>query len=124
MYKPQDTVELVNELNEKGYENLRKLGELQMSAWNGLVEKQMAAFNLVVDSAVAQVTLTGEGKEPQELLRAQIELNRKLADDVTAVTRESVELVQQTGEQIRTWAEDAMRQAGEEAEKVSEKVAA
>jgi phasin family protein len=124
MYKPQDTVEMINDLNEKGYQSLRKLGELQMSAWNGLMEKQMAAFNLVVDSAVAQAELVGEGREPQDLMRAQVELNRKLADDVTAVSRDSVELIQKTGEQIRDWAEGAVRQASEEAEKVSEKVAA
>ncbi len=124
MIKTQETVAMMNELGSKGYENLRELGELQMAAWNGLMEKQMQAFNLVVDSAVAQVALVGEGKEPQELLRDQIELNRKLAEDVTEVTRESVELVQKTGEDIRGWAEAAVRQAGEEAEKVSEKVAA
>jgi len=124
MFKAQETVEVINELGDKGYQNLLKLGELQMSAWNGLMEKQMQAFNLVVDNAVAQVSLAGEGKEPQELLQGQIELNRKLADDVTAVTRESAELVRQAGEEIRGWAEDAVRQASEEAEKVSEKVAA
>ena len=103
MIKTQETVEMMNELGSKGYESLRQLGELQMSAWNGLMEKQMQAFNLVVDSAVAQVALVGEGKEPQELLRDQIELNRKLAEDVTVVTRESAELVQKAGEDIRGW---------------------
>jgi len=124
MYKPQETVEMMNELGTLGYNSLRQLGELQMAAWNGLMEKQMEAFNVAVDTAVAQVQLVSEGKEPQELVQAQVELNRKLADEMIGKTRESVELVQKAGEDVRGWAEEAVKQATAEAEKVSEKVAA
>ena len=124
MYKPQETVEMMNELGSMGYNSLRQLGELQMAAWNGLMEKQMEAFNVAVDTAVAQVQLVSEGKEPQELVQAQVELNRKLADEMIGKTRESVELVQKAGEDVRGWAEEAVKQATAEAEKVSEKVAA
>jgi len=124
MYKPQETVEMMNELGTLGYNSLRQLGELQMAAWNGLMEKQMEAFNVAVDTAVAQVQLVSEGKEPQELVQAQVELNRKLADEMIGKTRESVELVQKAGEDVRGWAEEAVKQAAAEAEKVSEKVAA
>jgi len=124
MYKPQETVEMMNELGTKGYNSLRQLGEMQMAAWNGLMEKQLQAFNVAVDSAVAQVQLVAEGKEPQELVQAQVELNRKLAEEMMAKTRESFELVQKAGEDVRGWAEEAVKQASAEAEKVSEKVAA
>jgi phasin family protein len=124
MYKPQETVEMMNELGTKGYNSLRQLGELQMAAWNGLMEKQMEAFNMAVDSAVAQAQLVSEGKEPQELVQAQVELNRKLADQMIAKSRESFELVQKAGEDVRGWAEEAVKQATAEAEKASEKVAA
>jgi phasin family protein len=124
MYKPQETVEMMNELGTKGYNSLRQLGEMQMAAWNGLMEKQMEAFNMAVDSAVAQVQLASAGKEPQELVQAQVELNRKLADQMIGKTRESFELVQKAGEDVRGWAEEAVKQATAEAEKVSEKVAA
>ena len=124
MHKPQETVEMMNELGSMGYNSLRQLGELQMAAWNGLMEKQMEAFNVAVDTAVAQVQLVSEGKEPQELVQAQVELNRKLADEMIGKTRESVELVQKAGEDVRGWAEEAVKQATAEAEKVSEKVAA
>ena len=124
MYKPQESVEMMNELGTKGYNSLRQLGEMQMAAWNGLMEKQLQAFNVAVDSAVAQVQLVAEGKEPQELVQAQVELNRKLAEEMMAKTRESFELVQKAGEDVRGWAEEAVKQATAEAEKVSEKVAA
>lgn len=124
MNKAQETAEMFNDLGSKGYNSLRQLGELQMAAWNGLMEKQMTAFGMVFDSAVAQVKLASEGKEPQELLREQVELNRKLAEQMMETTRESVELVQKNGEDVRAWAEDAIKQATVEAEKVSEKVAA
>jgi phasin family protein len=115
---------MMNELGTKGYNSLRQLGEMQMAAWNGLMEKQLQAFNVAVDSAVAQVQLVAEGKEPQELVQAQVELNRKLAEEMMAKTRESFELVQKAGEDVRGWAEEAVKQASAEAEKVSEKVAA
>jgi phasin family protein len=124
MNKAQETVEMMNDLSSKGYNSLRALGEMQMAAWNGLMEKQFEAFSAVVETAVAQTQLVGEGKEPQELIREQVELNRKLAEQMIEKTRESVELVQKAGEDVRGWAEVAVKQATTEAEKVSEKVAA
>lgn len=124
MNKAQETVEMFNDLGGKGYDNLRRLGELQMATWNGLMERQMSVFGRVVDSAVAQVKLAGEGKEPQEMLRGQMELNRQLAEQMMEAARESVELMQKNGEEFREWAEEAIKQATTEAEKMSEKVAA
>lgn len=124
MSNAQETVEMMNELGTKGYNSLRQLGEMQLAAWNGLMEKQIEVFNVVVETTVAQVQLAGEGKEPQEVLQTQVELNRKLAEQMIEKTRESVELVQKAGEDYRGWAEEAVRQATEEAGKVSDKVAA
>lgn len=124
MNKAQETVEMMNDLGTKGYNSLRQLGELQMATWSKLMEKQVETFNAVVDSAVAQVQLASEGKEPQELIRAQVELNRQLAEEIIGKTRESFEVVQKSSEDVRGWAEEALKQATAEAEKAAEKVAA
>jgi hypothetical protein len=123
MTDAKQTVEMMNEFGTRGYETLRELGELQMGAWNLLMEKQMSAFNAVVDTAVAQVQLASEGKDYQEVLSGQVELSRKLADDMMATSRETVELVQETTEKLRGWAEGATKQATEQAEKVAKQAA-
>lgn len=119
MTDAKQTVEMMNEFGTRGYESLRELGDLQMGVWNQLIEGQMAAFNAVVDTAVAQVQLATEGKDYQEVLNGQVELSRKLADDMMAKGRETVELVQETTEKLRGWAEGVAKQATEQAEKVA-----
>ena len=123
MMNVKETVDNMNELGSKGYENLRQLGELQMSTWNKLMEKQLEVFNTVIEGAVEGVKLVGETKDYQEAVNAQVELSSKLAGQVADKTRETVELVQQAGEEYRGWAEDLAKEAGEQVNKAVQEAA-
>ena len=123
MNNAKETVEMMNDLGSKGYESLRQLGELQMTTWNKLMEKQMEAFNTVVDNAVAQISLANDAKDVQDVVRGQVDLNRKLAEEMVEKTRESAELVQAAGEEYRAWAEEAVKEVTEQVTKAAEQAA-
>jgi phasin family protein len=118
MMNAKETVNAMNDLGNKGYESLRQLGELQMATWNKLMEKQLEVFNAAVDGAVESAKLAGEAKDYQEAVTAQAELSRKLAEQMANKTRETVELVQEAGEEYRGWIEGVAKDAGEQANKV------
>lgn len=119
MINTQQAAEMMNEMANKGYENLRQLGELQMTTWNQLMEKQMTTFNTVVESAIAQGQAMSDAKDYQEAVRSQMDLTRKLAEEMVDQTRESVELVQQAGEKYRSFAETVVKEVAEEASKAA-----
>ena len=117
------TFETINEMGSDSYQNLRKLGEMQMNNWNKMLEKQMETFSLMMGNAVSQAELLSNSKDYSEMLKGQMELTQKLAEDLAEKTRESSEFVQQAGEEYRVWAEDAVKQATDKFSEVSQKAA-
>ena len=118
-----DTIETMNDMGTTAYNNLRKLGEMQMNTWNQMFEKQMETFNLVMGSVVSQAELASEAKDYPDMLKAQMGLNQKLAEELAEKTRESAEMVQQVGEEYRGWAETVTQQATEKFTAAAKKAA-
>jgi len=118
-----ETIETMNEMGTKTYDSLRKLGEMQLSTWNKLFEKQIETFNMVMANAVSQAELASEAKDYSEILKGQMTLNQKLGEDLIEKTRETAEFVQQTGEEYRTWAEAAVKEASDKFTAVAKKAA-
>lgn len=123
MTKAQETVEAINAANSAAYDNLRKLGDLHMTTWNSLMQQQMAVMNSVVDTAVAQVKLYGDSKDYAEMFNGQVELNRKLAEEMVEKSRATVELAQQAGEAYRGWAEETVSQVNDQVSKAAQQAA-
>ena len=118
-----ETIETMNDLGTTAYDNLRKLGELQLNTWNQMFEKQMETLNLVVGNVVSQAELAGEAKDYSEIMKGQMSLNQKLAEDLVEKTRESAELVQKAGEEYRSWAEAVAKQTTDKVASVARKAA-
>ena len=110
-----ETIETMNEMGTTAYDNLRKLGEMQMNTWNKVFEKQMETFNMIMGNVVAQAELASEAKDYQDALRGQITLGQKLAEELVEKTRETAEFAQQTGETYRAWAEEIVKETAEKA---------
>ena len=118
-----ETIETMNDLGTTAYDNLRKLGELQLTTWNQMFEKQMETFNLVMGNVVSQAELASEAKDYPEMMKGQMSLNQKLAEDLVEKTRESAELVQKAGEGYRSWAEAVAKQTTDKVTSVARKAA-
>ena len=118
-----ETMKTFNEMGEATYENLRKLGELQMNTWKQALDKQMEVFNLVMGNVVSQVELSKDSKDYSDLMKGQLELNQKLTESLIQKTRESAEFVQQVSEEYRGWTEAVVKQATDNINDVAKKVA-
>jgi phasin family protein len=118
-----ETMKTLNEMGATTYDNLRKLGELQMNTWNQVLDKQMETFNLLMGNVVSQAELNRDSKDYAELMKGQMALNQKLTEELVNKTRESAEFVQQVSEDYRGWTEAVVKQATDKLNDVAKKVA-
>jgi phasin family protein len=114
MQKPQEALEMINKLGTTGFDNLRELGELQMSTWNKLMDTQVEIFNSLMSRAEEQVKVATGAKDVESAVKAQVEINREVAEEMMKKTRDSVDMVQETGEAYRVWAEKAVKEVTEQ----------
>ncbi|MDJ0882073.1 MAG: phasin family protein [Gammaproteobacteria bacterium] len=114
MQNPKEALEMINKLGTSGFDSLRELGELQMSTWNKLMNTQIEMFNSMMSRAEAQIKLASDAKDMESAVKAQVEINREVAEEMMKKTRESVEMAQETGEAYREWAEKAVKEVTEQ----------
>ncbi|MCU7916841.1 MAG: TIGR01841 family phasin [Candidatus Thiodiazotropha sp. (ex Dulcina madagascariensis)] len=124
MANAKESIEMINEFNTSGYENLRQLSDISLKNWNRIMESQLNTLNTVVNTGMEQLKLVSEAKDYHAVIRGQMDLTRKLGEALMTQTREAVELSQQSGEEVRGWYESSLASANEQISKVAEKTAA
>ncbi|MES9987115.1 MAG: phasin family protein [Candidatus Thiodiazotropha endolucinida] len=123
MAKAKENIEMMSDLNTAGYDSFRQLSDISLKAWNQVMEAQMDTLNTLMNTSMEQLKLVSEAKDYQEVVRGQMDLSRKLGEDLMSKTREAVELSQKTGEEVRGWYESNLATANEKISKVAEKAA-
>ena len=118
-----EAIETMNDMSTSAYDNLRKLGEMQMDTWNKMLERQLETFNLIIGGAVSHAELASGANDYQDMLKGQISVNQKLTEDLVEKTRESASFVQEIAEEYRSWAEDSVKQATDKLSSVAQKAA-
>lgn len=119
MTKAKENFETINEINNKGYDSYRKLSDITMKAWNQAIDKQIATYTSLMNSGLEQVQLISEAKDYHEVVRGQMDLTRKLGEEMVNNTREAVEMGQQTGEAVRTWFDSTLTTVSEQVAKAA-----
>jgi phasin family protein len=123
MTKAKENIEMINEINSKGYDSFRELTDITLKAWNQAMDSQMAAYSSLMNSSMEQIKLVSEAKDYHEVVRSQMDLTRKLGEEMVAKTRDAVELGQKTGEEVRAWFESSLSNVNEQVSKAVEKAA-
>lgn len=123
MTKAKESIEMMNEINNIGYDSFRQLTDITLKAWNQAMEKQMDAYSSLMTSSLEQIKLVSEAKDYHEVVRCQMDLTRKLGEEMVSKTREAVEMGQQTGEEVRAWFEGSLATVNKQVSKVVEKAA-
>jgi phasin family protein len=123
MTKAKENIEMMNEINSKGYDSFRELTDITLKAWNQAVDSQMAAYSSLMSTSMEQIKLVSEAKDYHEVVRGQMDLTRKMGEEMVAKSREAVELGQKTGEEVRTWFESSLSSVNEQVTKAVEKAA-
>jgi phasin family protein len=123
MTKAKENIEMINEINSKGYDSFRQLTDITLKAWNTAVDKQIAVYTSLMNSSMEQFKLVSKAKDYQEVVRGQMDLTRKVSEEMVNTTRDAVELGQKTGEEVRAWFETSLSSANEQISKAVEKAA-
>jgi phasin family protein len=123
MTKAKENIELINEINSKGYDSYRQLTDITLKAWNQAMDKQIEAYTGLMNSSLEQIKLVSKAKDYQEVFRGQMDLTRKIGEALANKTRDAVELGQKTGEAYRTWFESSLSSVNEQVAKAVGKAA-
>jgi phasin family protein len=123
MANAKESIEMINEFNTTGYDSFRQLTDISLKTWNQVMEAQMNTVSSLMNSSMESLKLVSEAKDYHEVVRGQMDLTRKLGEEMMTKTREAVELSQKTGEEVRGWYESNLATANEQINKVAEKAA-
>ncbi|MEJ2619534.1 MAG: TIGR01841 family phasin [Candidatus Thiodiazotropha sp.] len=123
MATAKESIEMINEFNTTGYDSFRQLTDISLKTWNQVLEAQMNTVSSLMNTSMESLKLVSEAKDYHEVVRGQMDLTRKIGEELMTKTREAVELSQQTGEEVRGWYEGNLATANEQINKVAEKAA-
>jgi phasin family protein len=123
MANAKESIEMMNEFNTTGYDSFRQLTDISLKTWNQVMEAQMNTVSSLMNTSMESLKLVSEAKDYHEVIRGQMDLTRKLGEELMTKTREAVELSQKTGEEVRGWYEGNLATANEQINKVAEKAA-
>ncbi len=123
MTKAKENIEMMNEINSKGYDSFRQLTDITLNAWNQALDKQIETYSSLLNSSMEQIKLVTEAKDYQEAFRGQMDLTRKIGEELVHSTREAVEQSQKTGEEVRAWFESNLSAVNEQVNKAVAKAA-
>jgi phasin family protein len=121
MTKAKDNIEMIKAINDKGYESFSQLTDITLKAWNSAVDKQISAYTSLQNSSLEQFRLFSEAKDYQEVVCNQMDMTRKIGEEMVSNVRGAVELSQKTGKEVRTWFESALNSVNEQLTKAAEK---
>ncbi len=123
MANAKESIEMINEFNTSGYDSFRQLTDIGLKTWNYVMDAQLSTLNTVMNTGMEQFKLMTESKDYHTALRGQMDLTRKLGEDLMTKTREVIEQGQKTGEEYRGWYETNMASVNEKINKVAAKAA-
>ncbi|MCG7871273.1 MAG: phasin family protein [Candidatus Thiodiazotropha lotti] len=123
MANAKESIEMINEFNTTGYDSFRQLTDISLKTWNQVMEAQINTVSSLMNTSMEQLKLVSEAKDYHEAVRGQMDLTRKLGEELMTKTREAVEMSQKTGEEVRSWYESNLATANEQISKVAEKAA-
>jgi phasin family protein len=123
MANAKESIEMINDFNTSGYDSFRQLTDIGLKTWNYVMDAQLSTLNTVMNTGMEQFKLMTESKDYHTALRGQMDLTRKLGEDLMTKTREVIEQGQKTGEEYRGWYETNMASINEKINKVAEKAA-
>lgn len=104
----KDTVNLLNEMGNKGFERLNALGELNLKVWESLAARQLDAINLMIEQGMRQMKVATESKGYNEFAKAQADLARETAERLMAETKANLQLAGSMRDDYRAWAQQGV----------------
>ncbi|MGA7978701.1 MAG: phasin family protein [Chromatiaceae bacterium] len=104
----KDTMNLINEMSDKGFERLTLLGDLNLRTWERLIGRQMDAMSLAMEQGIRQVKLATESKGYNEFLKGQVELAKETSERAMEDAKANLKVAGEVQAEYRAWAQQGM----------------
>jgi phasin family protein len=104
----KDTVNLMNDMGNKGFERLNSLGELNLRTWEKLVTRQMDAVSFAMEQGIRQVKLATEAKGYTEYVKGHVELAKETSERAMAEAKANLKVAGEVPEDYRAWVQKGM----------------
>ena len=122
MNTAKENLEMFSEMNSKGYEAARQLGEINLRVMERMLGRQMEAVSLLMETGLQQAKMVSEAKGYNELVKGQIEMAQDLGKRVLEESRTNMQLASDSRDEYRVWFEQGMETVREETAKVQQAV--
>jgi phasin family protein len=104
----KETVNLMNDMGNKGFERLNTLGELNLRTWENLVTRQMDAVSFAMEQGIRQVKLATESKGYTDYMKGQVELAKETSERAMEEAKASLKVAGEVQEDYRAWMRKGM----------------
>jgi phasin family protein len=104
----KDTVNLMNELGNKGFERLNALGELNLRTLEKLVTRQMDAVSFAMEQGIRQAKLATEAKGYTEYMKGQVELTKEASERAMAEAKGNLKVAGEVQQDYGAWMQKGM----------------
>jgi len=99
----KETVNLMNDMGNKGFERLNTLGELNLRTWENLVTRQMDTVSFAMEQGIRQVKLATESKGYTDYMKGQVELAKETSERAMEEAKASLKVAGEVQEDYRAW---------------------
>lgn len=116
-------IEQVTSAGKTSYEAMQELGAINANAFQKLTELQFNLASLNLESGVEQAKLLSTTNNYKDLLSAESELAGDYSNKAMDITRQAAEVLTQSRDEIVSWFEKGIEEAGKVAKPVAKKAA-
>ena len=115
-----EIVEMVNQFNENMLASAKRLGDINMRAFEQMAAKQAEIMNDCLESSAKQYEVLTTAKDYKDAMQAQSDLLKGCNDKFMANMRDTAEMMTSVREELTGLVEETVKFTGESIEKASE----
>lgn len=115
-----DLFEMVNQFNENMMASAKRLGDINMRAFEQMATKQTEIMNNCLESSAKQYEVLTTAKDYKQAMQAQSELLKGCNDKFMANMRDTAEMMTSVREELTGLVEETVKFTSESVEKAGE----
>ncbi len=103
-----EIIEQFNKASQNAYRNWRQLADINTDLVRRLTNIQLNLASVTVNNGIQQGKLLGESSNYKTLLRDETELNSNYGNKVLELTRETLDVLNESRDEVMGWVEDTV----------------
>ncbi len=106
---PNQTLDMINEYNNKAMLTLRAFGDLNVATTEWFVNKQIELSNSMMETALASGNEIASAKTPAEASQVSSKMIQSMTESMTGFVKESSENAVKTRDELKVVIDDAVK---------------